>query len=138
MKIVPPYGTFNWGLLTKSDPRKILAALVHDAWCWRTLRESGHVADLLDEWREWHDRRRHREASWAVSALAKEMAAGGWSWLSYAELERRRRLTSVVDCGGCAGQAELVHPLPIERFEMLPDTSWARCETCAGLEAGAA
>lgn len=98
---------------------------------WWTLVSSPYIAEILCEWSEWDLRRRHREASWAVSRGAKEMAERGWSWLSYKELERRRRLTSVVTCGGCGGDAEITHPVTEEQFSTFPATPWARCESCA-------
>lgn len=93
-----------------------------EAFAWRWLCQSEHVLDLIREWSEW-DRRR------VLSETSRELsAAGRWSGgTSYAELERRRRLTSVVPCGRCGRQVELVHPLPERRWRQLPDLTWVRC-----------
>lgn len=65
--------------------------LVIDAGQWRTLRESPHVAGLLDEWSEWDRRRQLRQSSWDIS----ETSRGRWDHVSYAEIERRRNKVQV-------------------------------------------
>lgn len=125
--IVPVYGSPAWRMLPDGDPRREVAAVLHDAACWRRLCESPYLAEILAEWVEWDTRRRYREASWAVSEGAREMAARGWTWLSYAELEKRRRLTSTLPCGHCGTPVTLEHPLPDQHANRLPDVSWVRC-----------
>lgn len=97
-----------------------------EATAWRMLAESEHILDLLVEWAEWNDRR-------VVSQTSRDLsAAGRWSGgTSYEELRRRRRLTGVEECGACGAQVELELPLPRWQFDLLPDTSWVRCETCS-------
>lgn len=43
----------------------------------------------------------------------------------------RTRITSVEPCGSCGAQVELVHPLPREQYDLLPDLTWVRCERCS-------
>lgn len=122
---VPPHGSPAWYTLPCDDPRRILADLVHDARCWRTLRESPVVAELIDIWREWHDRLQVRETSWAISGAADWAAES--RHLSYRELARRRRVVSVLACNVCGTATEVVHPIPREHFAALPCTDWVRC-----------
>lgn len=130
---IPVFGSPAWHVLPLRDPRRILAELVHDARSWRTLRESPHVAELIDDWMEWHNRRLHRAASHQVAAYAKAMGNRGYRWLSYRELERRRRLVSVEHCAKCGRALELVHPWPEWQIERLPDLSWVRCPEHEGV-----
>lgn len=48
---------------------------------------------------------------------------------------QRHRVTSVLDCGHCGRAVEVEHPLPREQYDLLPDVSWVRCESCSVLEA---
>jgi hypothetical protein len=103
---------------------------------WWLLVSSSHVDELLSEWWEWHDRRALRQTSYAV--------AGGLDWRAvasaptYAELERRRRLTTETPCGACGRTVTLVHPLPDELAARLPDLSSVRCPRCVAVRGVAA
>lgn len=59
-----------------------------DAAAWRALRSSPHVAELLDEWLRWHQRRHDGDSSTAISAAEDWQAVA--STPTYAELHRRR------------------------------------------------
>ena len=50
---------------------------------------------------------------------------------TYAELERRRQLTSDTPCGECGVTVTITHPVPDQYANRLDDMSWARCDTCA-------
>lgn len=106
-------------------PRSEWIQLVLDAECYRKLLESPHIAELLAEHTEWDRRKSLREASWQVSEAAKGSAQG---WVSYAELERRRRLTSILPCGRCGEPVEMVHPFLDDNWECPP----ILCRACAG------
>lgn len=102
--------------------------LVVDAGAWRMLRDSEHILDLLAEWLEWDRRRTVRQISGAFSeGMDWSLRAGA---PTYAELERRRQLTSEAACGECGATVTLYHPLRDEHSARLPDTSWARCAAC--------
>lgn len=95
--------------------------LAIDAGQWRLLRESPHVAGLLDEWTEWYRRQQMRESSWGVSALAR----GRWNHVSYAQIERRRN--------------EFSQPaLSAEEVRIRARRSWAQAEQEIQRRAGAA
>jgi hypothetical protein len=87
--------------------------LTLDAGCWRKLVASPHVAEILDEWREWQRRHTLRQTSGAVSR------AVDWSAFAkiptYAELERRRAEPVVPRrCGGpgCRFVVSVPYPAP--------------------------
>jgi hypothetical protein len=85
--------------------------LVLDAGSWRLLNTSPHVAEILDEWIEWDQRRTLRETSNAISA------ATDWRREStiptYRELERRRAEPVVPRrCGGPGCMVVLSVPYP--------------------------
>lgn len=70
--------------------RNELAALREDAENWRALcRSSPHIAELLDEWREW---RRRRDLSEATADMAASLHPRFATVPTYAELERRRNI----------------------------------------------
>jgi hypothetical protein len=97
-----------------------------EAVAWRWLCQSGHVLDLIAEWSEWDRRRVASETSQQLSA------AGRWSGgTSYAELRRRRRLTSVHPCHICGESVEIVHPMPKAWFDALPRLDFVRCPSHA-------
>ncbi|GAB3459121.1 hypothetical protein [Actinophytocola sediminis] len=106
---------------TVTLPRVAYQRLAADAGSWRLLNRSPHVAELLAEWMEWDTRRQSRESSWDISALR-----GRWNHLTYAELERRRRLVSVLSCARCGTAVEMVHPFLDEDWNM-PSIRCGRC-----------
>lgn len=124
---VPAYGSSAFHQLAIGDERRVIAEVLWYAACWRRLIESPYIAQILAEWSEWDQRRVLREASWAVSSAAKERADDGWSWLSYAELEERRRLTSILPCADCGSDVELVHPFLDENW----NAPLVTCNACA-------
>lgn len=93
-----------------------------EAVAWRMLAESEHILDLLGEWSEWDRRRTDRQTSHDIAA-ARTWKRG----LTYEELRRRRRLTSVHDCAVCGSAVEVEHPLTEEQFAALPRLDWVRC-----------
>jgi hypothetical protein len=113
---------------TVTLPRSDFTELVVAAHRWHTLLESPHCADLLGEWLEWRQRRDLRQVSHAFSAGLDWQVASRTP--AYAELRRRRTLTSTLPCGGCGEQATLTHPLPDHHAALLPDVSWVRCGRC--------
>lgn len=139
MTTFPRYGTVDYYTMPTDDPRRILANLVFDAACWRRLTACTDFFDaVLLEWHLWNERRAQSEASTEVSKIAKQQADRGHVHVSYAEIERRRRLTSVESCAVCGTSVELVHPIEEWQFDLLPSLDWVRCESCAGRSAGAA
>jgi hypothetical protein len=68
---------------------------------------------------------------WRMRAISRDLSSSlRWSKLGprHAELERLRRIVSVLDCGVCGTATEVVHPIEPWQFDLLPDTSWVRCD----------
>lgn len=86
---------------------------------WWRFWETDHLADLLD--RETY--RRIRAASHNLSGAATWSATGP----AFKELQRRRRLISMLPCGVCNGDVVVEHPMPQWQYDRLPDISWVRC-----------
>lgn len=97
------------------------------ATAWRILANSPHILDLLAEWAEWHQRRGQRDVSHAISG-----PDGYWTLRagapSYAELRRRRELTSTLPCSDCGTPVVLVHPFLDENWTA-PPVLCGRCTT---------
>lgn len=129
---VPMLGSAEWLALAELDPRKIAAAVGPAV---AHLAESTPAAVAsrlrieLDEFATaW--RRAHREASADVSRARTDLGYGIGP--SHAELARRRQLTTMAPCA-CGTAVTLVHPLPDEHANRLPDMSWVRCPDCSQL-----
>lgn len=121
---------------TVTIPRTEYQRLLHAAMFAETLDSSPHVAELIAEYLDWNERRILGETSHAISAGLDWRAAARVP--TYAELERRRQLTTDTPCGTCRRTVTLVHPLPDELAARLPDLSSARCQQCSTLRAVAA
>jgi hypothetical protein len=113
---------------TVTIPRDVYDQLVVQAGAWQMLCASEHVLDLLAEWVEWDQRRTTAQTSHDVSAAVDWRLRAGAP--SYAELARRRQLTTDTVCGACGTGVTLVHPLPDEHADHPDDLSWVRCDRC--------
>lgn len=67
---------------TVADQRQ----LAEDAAKWRALAACPHVAELIEEWLEWHRRKECRESSNAIAGACRWGNVGP----TYRELERHR------------------------------------------------
>jgi hypothetical protein len=123
----PEYGSLAWHALPVDDPDRD-RAVWQAAEAWRRYWTREAIAERLRRELDLIDRvtlERFKEASADVSR-AWDMSAR-CTGPSHAELQRRRRLTSWLPCGVCGEQVELVHPLPDDLAEHLPDASRVRC-----------
>lgn len=82
---------------------------------------------------------RLRQVSHAIAGpphTGKQDGSGHWHQVAaWRDVTSRRQITSVEPCGACGTAVELVHPLPRELYDRLPDLSWVRCESCSVWEA---
>jgi hypothetical protein len=82
---------------------------------WLRFWAGDHLDDLVD---------------WRIRSISRDLSSSlRWSKLGprHAELERRRRITSVLECSACGVAVEVEHPIEPWQFDLLPDTSWVRC-----------
>lgn len=126
---VPFVGTPEWCALDPRDPRKS-AAVVYAALDWarqNTLAAQEERAEVD----EYFDRSALKQAALVMSAMWQERHE---FQESYAELERRRRLVSILPCAysQCGTEVEFIHPLSDDQAARLPDLSWVRCPAHAG------
>lgn len=125
----PEYGSPAWHALPADHPDRI-RALRQAAEAWRRYwlpaaiaRRLRNELDLID--RITLDRFKAISADVSRAWDASRHCSGP----TFAELRRRRTLVSRLPCGECGEPVDLVHPLPDELANRLPDTSGVRCTT---------
>lgn len=130
LPLVPALGSAEWLALAEQDPRKLAAAvrpalahLVDSTPDVIAARMRIELDAFATAWR-----RVHKEASAEMSRARTDLGYGIGP--SYAELVRRRQLTSTAPCGVCGTAVTLAHPLAEEYAARLPDLSWVRCADC--------
>lgn len=123
----PEYGSPVWRALPPNHPDRT-RAVRQAAEAWRRYWLPEAIAERLRAELDLIDRitlERFKAASADVAC--------GWDVARYctgptfAELRRRRTLTSRLPCGACGQPVDLVHPFPDELASRLPDTSGVRC-----------